>query len=102
MKNLDQLFAEHAITEEAERKAHTALVDGIMSEAKAYGITFDYWSLICNSGHRTEIVNRIKEEYEKHWCKGCEQPKPDATNDGEGLCAECVQNAKEMEEDLKY
>jgi hypothetical protein len=31
----------------------------------------------------------------KNWCCMCEQEKEDATDDGEGICAECLQ---EMEE----
>ena len=33
----------------------------------------------------------------ENWCCMCEEEKPDATDDGEGICAECLQKIGEKE-----
>ena len=33
----------------------------------------------------------------ENWCCMCEQEKEDATDDGEGICADCLQKKREDE-----
>lgn len=91
MKSIDQLYCEHLALEEKEREAFNALVDTVAKEATLYNVEYDYISLCCGGSYLTGIINKVKEEQEKHFCKECEQPKPDVTDDGDGLCAKCFQ-----------
>lgn len=92
-KSIDQLYCEHLALEEKEREAFNALVDTVAKEATLYNVEYDYISLCCGGSYLTGIINKVKEEQEKHFCNKCEQPKPDVTDDGEGICAECLQDS---------